>query len=132
MLGFIRKTDPGVLHAAEGLLGLDETYTVDHEFEVVAVPFLVGIKYRSEELFASLRLGDLLTRIDERTALYTNGTRRDAGFSSKAEHGVLLSVSAGVERNDLPFAGVHLYFAPGSRGLRGQSHLTWLSVFVSL
>ena len=133
-LAFSRQSQAGALFAAEGMLGLLDEPEVAYKFEVNAMTLLAGIEYNSGEIFASLRVGDLFTRIDERTALYLGALRdgRDAGFRSRARHGPLFAVSAGIVRGDVPFAGVQLNFAPGKRGPRGQTNLTWLSLFLSI
>ena len=77
--------------------------------------------YRTEIISLILILG----------ALYF-GSRRDAGFRSKTDHGPLLALGVGIERGGVPLSGVQLYIAPGTRGPRRQSNFTWLSIFISL
>lgn len=129
-LGFRRQNEPSVLYAVDGLTGLADEQSA-HEFDVLALSFSGGVKYATADLFASLRVGALYTRIEERTVLYL-GSRRGAGLNSTPKLGPLIAISGGIERGGRPFAGVQLNYAPGERGPSGQSHFTWLSFFITI
>lgn len=131
LVGFSRQKDAGVLAAVEGMMGLSGAIEISEESEVVAMPVLVGIEHTASDFHASLRVGNLYTRIEERTALYL-GSRRDAGFNGTAKHGLLLAVSAAIRRGDVPLLGLQFNFAPGTRGPGGQSNLMWLALFASM
>ena len=136
MLSFRRNTRADSPLSVESQITGNAGWETTGEHEVVAMPLLVGVKYRTPEFFVSLSAGDLITRVEKTTRLRTDkdtaDTRQAIGSSSRADHGPMISLSMGREREGVPFAGLRLGFAVGERGIGGRSNFTWLSIFVSI
>jgi len=97
-----------------------------------AIPFKVGVWVPvGPEYFLWAEIGDLYTRIRTRTEVDVGTKTRTIGDPIHGDHGVLLAVAGGLDKGT-GLAGVRLSYSPAARGLHGQRHLAWLSLFVTL
>ena len=81
--------------------------------------------------FAWAEIGDLYTRIRTRTELDLDSRTRRVGDPVHGDHGVLLTVATGLDLG-AGMAGVRISYSPAARGLHGQRHLAWVSLFGTL
>ena len=139
MLGFRRHSRTVELLSVESQIAMPAERETTGQYGVVAMPLLVGVKYRAPGFFVGLSVGDLFTRVEKTTRLRigpatpANSVRAQAtGTNSRPRHGPMISLSMGLEREDVSFAGLRLGFALGERGIEGRSNFSWLSIFVSI
>lgn len=131
-LAFGPQTNVDHLLSIDGLIAVTTDRRVASRYDVFAVPVTVGLKYHTPDIFATLAIGDLFTRVEQTTALHTGATKRAAGFDSRNRHGLLLTATAGLSRGDVSFTGIRMAFSPRKRGPDGVSNFAWATLFISL